>query len=414
MFIVVGLVLLCCYFLYKPVPSGFPDPWKYRLTVTAAEVFMSLYGLKMLIRDFRRPSSSYDVMMEVWSKNMTSTPLPPAEVPGSNIKSRLASFGGIKVRVYEPKDRVPGVPLPAFLYLHGGGLVIGTIDFFDRGVRMISERLNITGIAVSYRLAPQHTFPAAFDDTFAATKWLLSHAEEVGVDPGRVALMGDSAGSLLTAAVSAAISDDPSVPDIKLQVMIYPWLQSLDLNTPSYQKMRQAKFGTLMDVVNLMPNFMSAAVLGSTDKSIVGQISTNQHTSRDFKRSLPYRTFLDHSIIPSHMKPACYRPPSPDDDDEGNEKTWESMKDVLTSLEFSPLLREDMTKLPRTFIATCGYDVLRDDGIFYADRLKKAGVPVEWVNYENGFHGIQWVGDRAFVIGRQMANDFINYTKEHL
>ena len=112
------------------------------------------------------------------------------------------------------------------------------------------------------------------------------------------------------------------------------------------------------------------------------------------------------------MKPTCYVPPA--SDDVWDDDMWESMKDALTSTKFSPLIREDFSKLPRAFVATCGYDCIRDDGIFYAKRLEAAGVPVKWVNYEDGYHGMAWCGDNTFETGLQMADDFIEYTRQHL
>ncbi|XP_072180635.1 neutral cholesterol ester hydrolase 1-like [Diadema setosum] len=351
-------------------------------------------------------------MKEMMNSMLNNTPEPPEEVPGSNIRSRLTSFGGVKVRVYEPKNRDPEATLPALVYLHGGGLVTGHLDMYHGDLRMLSERLGVAAVAVSYRLAPEHPYPAAFGDAFAATRWLLAHPKEIGIDPQRVVVSGDSAGGLLTAAVSGAIADDPSVPDIKLQVLFYPWLQSLDLNTPSYQKMRSESYGRIFRLVELMPIFISAAVLGSANQSVVQQISSNNHTSADVKRSAPYRDYISHSLIPKDMMPESYKPP--ESDDYGNEELWNSMKTALTSWKLVPLMRDDLSKLPRAFVATCGYDVLRDDGIMYVKRLDKAGVPVEWVNYETAFHGIPRFGPLSFEIGRKMYDDSIAFIEKYL
>ncbi|XP_011664995.2 neutral cholesterol ester hydrolase 1 [Strongylocentrotus purpuratus] len=407
-----GMGILVSYAFYKPVPDGFAEPWQYRTSATISQAIQGLNYVRMCVRDRRCPNI-FEELVEAFSIFGTFVGDPPEEVPGSNIRSRVTSFDGIRVRVYEPNKKDGEGDLPAFLYFHGGGLAVGNIAFYDPAVRMISERVHAVGIAVTYRLAPKHVFPAAFDDAFAATKWFLSHADELGVDPTRVALIGDSAGGLLAALVSGAISDEPSLPDIKLQVLIYPWLQSFDHNTPSMQKGRcqHGGFGQTVDMIGIMPYFVTAYTFGSVDEHLGQQIYANNHTSAAFKQSEFYQKHLSHDLIPADMKPDCYVPPT---SDFGDDELWENMKDALTSTKYSPLYREDFSKLPRSFVATFGYDCLRDDGIFYAKRLEYAGVPVKWVNYEDGFHGIAWFGDNSYEIGRQMADDFIEYTKEHL
>nr|XP_054771264.1 arylacetamide deacetylase-like [Lytechinus pictus] len=408
-----GTGILAAYVFFKPVPDGFPDATQYRKAATLMQVFGNINYVKMCLRDRRCPNV-FEEILDTFAIAKGLFADPPEEVPGSNIRSRMTSFDGIKVRVYEPIKRDGEGEMPAFLYFHGGGLVVGSIDFYDPAMRMIAERVDAIGIAVTYRLAPDHVFPAAFDDAFAATKWFLDHAREFGVDPRRVALMGDSAGGHLTALVSGAITDEPSSPDIKLQILLYPWIQSFDLNTPSMQKARCQKgdFGQIPYLASLMPYFLTAYVFGNHDEHLVRVIQANNHTSAAFKRSEFYQKHLSHDIIPSHMKPDCYVPPA--SYDVGDDEIWDSMKDVLTSTKYSPLYREDFTNLPRAFVATVGYDCIRDDGIFYARRLDDSGVPVKWVNYEKGYHGIPWFGEMAFEIGRQMADDFIDYMKEHL
>ncbi|XP_071494632.1 arylacetamide deacetylase-like [Diadema antillarum] len=410
-FLVLGIAF--AYVLYKPVPDGFPEPWKYRATVTAAQTISLLNTMRMCARDIRCPNA-FEEAREFFRIMSTLVQQPPSEVPGSNIRSRLDTFGGVRVRVYEPKVRGREEPLPAFIFFHGGGLAMGSIEFYDPAVRMISERLGIVGVAVGYRLAPAHTFPAAHDDAITATKWLLTHAKEMAVDPRRVAVIGDSAGGHLAAVVSAAIADDATLPDIKLQVLLYPWLQSLDLNTPSIQKMRCNAFHGPMPVLELAPYFTTAYTLGYTDddNDIGRQIYANNHTSAEFKQSAAYQKYFNHDLVPADMKIDCYKRSL--SFDFGNDDLWRSLKSIWMSEKFSPLLRDDMSSLPRTFVATFGYDYLRDDGIFYVERLKAAGVPVRWENYELGYHAIQWFGDVTFEIGRQMADDFVSYIREYL
>src|SRR3989475_4239503 len=102
--------------------------------------------------------------------------------------------GALAYRSYTPIDPV-GEPLPALLYFHGGGFVIGDLDTHDGLCRLFANASGCRLISVEYRLAPEHKFPAAVEDADAAACWVADHARELGIDPGRIAIGGDSAGA---------------------------------------------------------------------------------------------------------------------------------------------------------------------------------------------------------------------------
>jgi acetyl esterase len=126
--------------------------------------------------------------------------------------------GDLVIRIYRP-DR-PG-PLPALLYFFGGGWVLGTIDTSDAICRSLTNTAGCATISVGYRLAPEHKFPAAVDDCFAAVRWVASHAAELGLDPARIAVGGDSAGGNLAAAVTL-LARDHGGPALVHQLLVYP------------------------------------------------------------------------------------------------------------------------------------------------------------------------------------------------
>uniref|UniRef100_UPI0012915845 alpha/beta hydrolase n=1 Tax=Streptomyces sp. E5N91 TaxID=1851996 RepID=UPI0012915845 len=103
----------------------------------------------------------------------------------------------VEVRLYQPANR-DGL-LPGVVYMHGGGFVIGSIDAFDTETRRIAAEVGAVVVSVNYRLAPEHPFPAALHDCYAVLTWLVEHADELGVDPERVAIAGESAGAGLAA-----------------------------------------------------------------------------------------------------------------------------------------------------------------------------------------------------------------------
>jgi acetyl esterase len=124
----------------------------------------------------------------------------------------------IDVRVYRPHVLAP---LPAIVYFHGGGHVVGSLDSHDLTARNLCSGAEAVVISVDYRLAPENKFPAAVIDAFDALLWVIGHAEELGVDPERIGVAGDSAGANLAAVVSIMARDAGS-PRICLQSLVYP------------------------------------------------------------------------------------------------------------------------------------------------------------------------------------------------
>lgn len=120
-----------------------------------------------------------------------------------------------------------GAATGVLVYYHGGGNVVGDLDTHDAVCRRIALQSRATVIAVDYRMGPEHRFPAATNDAIAALRWIAAHAGELGIDPGRIAVGGDSAGGTLSAAVTLD-SRDNGGPPIALQVLVYP---STDMST---------------------------------------------------------------------------------------------------------------------------------------------------------------------------------------
>jgi acetyl esterase len=127
--------------------------------------------------------------------------------------------GKLPVRHYAPDAR--GEQHPLMVFFHGGGYVAGDLDTHDLFCRMMCRHAAVNVLAVDYRLAPEHPFPAAVDDAYAAFKWAASHTAELGADPARVAVCGDSAGGNLSAVVSMLATRDGG-PTPMLQILIYP------------------------------------------------------------------------------------------------------------------------------------------------------------------------------------------------
>jgi acetyl esterase len=141
--------------------------------------------------------------------------------------------GALPLRIYRGLGADPHTPLPCMLFLHGGGWVIGNLESHDRMCRRLATVAGICVVAVDYRLAPEHPFPAALDDAAAALRWVHAHAVERGIDPAGIGIGGDSAGGNLAAAL-ALMGRDGTVPSCCYQALIYPALD-LTADTGSYR-----------------------------------------------------------------------------------------------------------------------------------------------------------------------------------
>jgi acetyl esterase len=139
--------------------------------------------------------------------------------------------GDIRVRVYTPSG---GDALPVIVYFHGGGWVIGDLDVPDKPCRALANAAGAVVVSVDYRLAPEHRYPAAFDDCYAVTAWVAEHAADVGADAGKLAVAGDSAGGNLAAAVALAARDRGG-PSIAAQLLVYP-VTDFNFETASYEE----------------------------------------------------------------------------------------------------------------------------------------------------------------------------------
>jgi acetyl esterase len=139
--------------------------------------------------------------------------------------------GPLPIRIYWPADR-PDAAAPVVLFFHGGGFVIGDLDTHDGTAREHAVAADAIVVSVDYRLAPEHPYPAAVEDAWAATLWVVEHGDELGADTSRLAVAGDSAGGTIAAALAQRARDNEG-PPIAFQLLWYPsavW----DASLPSF------------------------------------------------------------------------------------------------------------------------------------------------------------------------------------
>jgi acetyl esterase len=166
------------------------------------------------------------------------------------------AIGELSARIYRPAS---DALLPALVWLHGGGWVVGTVDTHDPLCRAIANRTPCVVVAPEYRLAPEHPFPAGLEDARTTHAWVAGHAAELGVDPARIAVGGDSAGGNLAAAVALG-ARAAGVP-LALQVLVYP-VTDHSLDTPSYRR-----FATGLNLTRAKMEWYWARYLGAADPS---------------------------------------------------------------------------------------------------------------------------------------------------
>ncbi len=241
-------------------------------------------------------------------------PLPMARVEPQSIPGPA---GEIPARLYVAPGADPP-PRPLLVYLHGGGWTIGDLDTHDGPCRFLAAHSGAAVLSVDYRLAPEHPFPAAVEDALAAFGWAAESAAEIGADPARIAVGGDSAGGNLAAAVSL-LARDGGGPRPAMQALVYP----------------------------------------VTD-AIGGQ------RSRDLFAAGFLLTKADMDWFERHYLP---EPP------------------MFEDPRVSVLRAADHSGLPPAYVATAGFDPLRDEGEAYAERMRAAGVKVALRRHPGLIHG---------------------------
>jgi acetyl esterase len=169
--------------------------------------------------------------MEATARARKAEPLPVARVEE---RTMPGPGSPLRLRLYWPNASSSGGPVPAIVYYHGGGHVIGSLDTHDLIARNLCAGAEALVASVDYRMGPEHKFPAAVEDSFAALQWVHASAAELGADASRLGVHGDSAGANL-AAVVALMARDAGAPRLRLQSLVYP-VADYTMSTPSYEK----------------------------------------------------------------------------------------------------------------------------------------------------------------------------------
>jgi acetyl esterase len=185
----------------------------------------------VMARKLHTPTDAVKMVIKEFS---VAVPAAQVDTSGRDIP---VSGGNIHLRIYTPKSGK--APFPVIVYYHGGGFVIANLDVYNSSAQGLAEQVGAVVVSVAYRLAPEHKFPTAHNDAFAAYQWVVQHAADLKGDPKKIAVVGESAGGNLAAAVSIMARDKKIMIPVH-EVLVYPIAQS-NMNTDSYTKYADAK-----------------------------------------------------------------------------------------------------------------------------------------------------------------------------
>lgn len=206
---------------------------------------------KCTVEQARRQPTAADAVKAVL-RNQNRDPSPESLVPGVRSEDRMipGAAGELRARIYRPRGATAA--LPVIVYFHGGGWVIADLDVYDAGARGLCDQSQAIVVSVDYRRAPEHRFPAAWDDALAAYRWVADNAASFGGDASRLALAGESAGGNLAVATAVAARDAGLTAPLHV-LAIYPVAQTGSTATPSYienaiaQPLNKAMLGWFLD-----------------------------------------------------------------------------------------------------------------------------------------------------------------------
>ncbi|HLY58873.1 MAG TPA: alpha/beta hydrolase [Stellaceae bacterium] len=194
----------------------------------------------VVLAELEKMPKLWEVPLEVLRQGALPRPTEVTSVASVRDVVIVTPAGPIGGRLYRP---LPGT-LPLLVYFHGGGFVLGNLDSHDEICRQLAASSGAAVLAVDYRLAPEHKFPAATDDSLAAVRWAAANAAALGTDPARIAVGGDSAGGNLSAVTSIRLRDEGG-PVLVAQMLIYPVAAHYEPPTRSIVENAEGYFLTL-------------------------------------------------------------------------------------------------------------------------------------------------------------------------
>lgn len=274
------------------------------------------------VLEFRRFNDTF--MRAVWSQI-------PAQPTIKKKVMRIASYDGTEIgltRFATIEQLDSDEPQPAWLYIHGGGMIAVSVEMFAPHISKLAADSGMQIFGVEYRLAPEHPDPVPVEDCYAALRWVVEHAAELNIDPKRLGLIGDSAGGGLAAGTSLLARDRELDPPVARQMLIYPMLDD-----------------------------------------------------RTIRNIAPQSTLTPFATLPLENLTLCWQAYV------GEDKA--GLPDAAVSTYAAPSRATNLSVLPATYMDVGSLDLFRDECAVFAERLVAAGVDVEFHMFAGVPHGFE-------------------------
>ncbi|KAK6195935.1 hypothetical protein SNE40_001259 [Patella caerulea] len=359
------ITALIVYFLYTPLPPDLEQRW----AIQQQFAMMKIGSAIICMAERLGYGSHINISRAVFNTVASGT------LNQDNVTMTDAMFGTVPVTIFRP--RTASDLSPALLFFHGGGWVFASTAVLAGGIADIADWLNVVVVSVDYRLAPENPFPAPFDDCVTATVHLLHNGHSLGIDVNNIGVAGDSSGGNLAAAVALRLSEDTTLPKLKYQILLYPVLQAFDTKLTSYmENSYESLYRETIGKAYLW--YIGRDVLKTSEQAIL----SNNHLTPALKKSVYYNSFVHQNLLPIKYR----RKDSPDETDKINMTFAKSLEALLINPYIFPLMAKDLSKMPPSLVITSEYDILRDEGFMFAERLRQYGVKVQHNNL-NAVHG---------------------------
>uniref|UniRef100_A0A5S6R1D1 Alpha/beta hydrolase fold-3 domain-containing protein n=1 Tax=Trichuris muris TaxID=70415 RepID=A0A5S6R1D1_TRIMR len=399
-------VAIVVHHLHIPLPVEMSDRWRMQIFEIGARVvyFYPVKAMKYFSVDWQvvwtRLTFHTFCRFLSWIHRLKES---------HSLKVEDVALAGVPCRVYIPQS--PDSQ-SAIVFIHGGGFVLLNVDGYDMVTRLLAKFSNMVTISVDYRLAPEHRFPSAVDDCENVIVYLLSEGyKKYNVSNDRIIIAGDSAGGNLAAVVTQRLRNKGVIPRLKLQVLIYPLVQFSDFLTPSYQMAHRLYGGTSLPDPESIVRW--SLLYFGIDAMYTDKVLKNMHVSHSLRPI--FLRHQNHNLLPS-----AYRDPSFYNNSETNvlpshidHLLAKMMRRFLLDWQASPLMQPDMSRLPPALVVTTQFDPLRDEGYWYVQRLRKAGVNVTHLHYERGFHAMLNL-HTEMSIGRKALHDIAAFVRSNV
>ncbi|XP_005403996.1 PREDICTED: arylacetamide deacetylase-like 4 [Chinchilla lanigera] len=312
-------------------------------------------------------------------------------------------FGTIPVRLFQPKT-MSCSPRRGIIFYHGGAGVLGGLDCYHNVCAFLARETDSVLLCVGYRMLPDYHYPVITSDCLNASIHFLKRLNICGVDPTQVVVCGDSIGGGVVAQVTQALVGQKDIPQIRAQVMMYPVMQGINFQLPSYQQNKRVPFFTWDLMFMFICKYMTID-LSWQDAMLKGTFIPPETW-------IKYRKWLSSDNIPESFKNKYQEPQFPGP---FNEVAYLETKHLF-DVGNEPILTDDeiVAQLPDLFLVSCGLDILRDDALLYKKRLEDQGVPVSWFHLEDGLHGSIVLFDKqpfSFPCSQKMLNAVVSYIK---